>query len=252
MCGTCHVYHSLKALWCTRALCLQPSPRGRGEYNSQTLKTLLGDFIDSTWGSWEPCSCAILIFHISISYSLFGGALSCLHIAIKVLPLLSPAMIADSQGLQDLPTLLVFEVSCITCDAAAIKFAIVSLHSLSRPHTSERAVPELCSETFFWPGISRCPKEPLCPVSTTVLLFLCHLFASLLSFHGLSTSVVCSSGAFSAGMDGWGLLCPFMQHPVRVCPLFRADCGEIGMGVEVWFLYQIEGLREELTDSNSC
>lgn len=34
-------------------------------------------------------------------------------------------------------------------------------------------------------------------------------------------------------------------------PLFRADCREIGLGVEVWFLYRIEGLREELTDSNS-
>lgn len=219
MCGTCHISHSHKALWCTPALCLQPSPRGRGECSSQTLETLFGDLINSTWGSWEPCSCAILIFHVSISYSPYGGALSCLHIAIKDLPLLSPAMIADSQGLQDLPTLLMFEVSCISCDAAAIRFAIVSLHSLSRPHTSERAVPELCSETFFW----RLGASLDAPRSLYVLLtqqFCFFLVIYLLPCWAAMASAHLWFILLKPPVQGWmGLLCPFMQHPMRVCPL---------------------------------
>lgn len=74
-------------------------------------------------------------------------------------------------------------------------------------------MPELCSETCFWPGITRCTREPSCFVSMTVWLFISNLFASSLSHHGLNTSLVCSAGALQL-RDG---VCFYPSVPH--CPL---------------------------------
>lgn len=70
--------------------CLQPSPRGGGECNSQTLETsfleISSTLVYSPRGSRGPCSCATSIPCGSISYFPYGEALSYLHISVNVLP----------------------------------------------------------------------------------------------------------------------------------------------------------------------
>lgn len=80
-----------------------------------------------------------------------------------------------------------------------------------------------------------------------VLLVLGNLVASLLSHHGLNTSLGCSAGASSAGMDGV-CLSPLYSTLKGFVPLARDNCNEVGMGVEFWFSCRVEHLREELTD----
>lgn len=80
-------------LGCCVCLCLQHSPRHRGECDFQTLETTLeipSSLLYSLWWSRAPCSCAITIPHGSSSHSPYGVALGYIFICINVLPVFSP------------------------------------------------------------------------------------------------------------------------------------------------------------------
>lgn len=92
-------------------ICAHSPVQGAGGCDSQTLETLFGDFIDACLqhsgilGTLQLCHIRTSWKHLFLSWR--GTELPpCCH---KSFATLLPAVLAESQGLQDLPTLLLLQ-----------------------------------------------------------------------------------------------------------------------------------------------
>lgn len=230
-------------------LCLQHSPRCKGEGDFQTLEATL-------WKFHPPFSTALVVSgtlelchnHSSwkhLSLSLQSGAELHFHLHKHFASVLPTAIPGCHEAFRVCPSCWCLQSLLSLGTAAMTEFDPNSSPSLPRLFTREAVMPELCSET--WPGITRCTREPLCLVSMTVLLFIGNLFASSLSHHGLNTSLVCSAEAFPYG-DG---VCAVSLCPLRVCP--RGFSWLKWNRDEVWLRFSCPGehLWGELTGSTN-
>lgn len=187
--GSSHLHPALR---CHVLLCLQHSPRCRGEGDFQTLEATL-------WKFHPPLSTALLVSdtlelchnHSSwkhLSLPLQSGTELHFHLHKHFASVLSTAIPGCHEAFRVCPSCWCLQSLLSLGTAAMTEFDPISSLSLPRLFTREAVMPELCS--------TRCTREPLCFVSTTILLFIGNLFASSLSHHGLNTSLFFSAGAF--------------------------------------------------------
>lgn len=139
------------ALVCV-CVCARSPVQGAGGCDSQPLETLFGDFIDAclqhsgVLGTLQLCHIRTSWQHLFLSLWRGTELPPCCH---KSFATLLPAVFAGSQGLQGLPTLLLWQSFVSLVLQFSFDTGPVSSPSLSRPCTSEHVMPELCSEAFF-------------------------------------------------------------------------------------------------------